>query len=384
MSSDGTRRTGAYVPPHRRGHAAAATASSASIKSGGGGPTSAAPAGARFDLPSRDGRRQYPHSTRRHPSSWDECPRPTDVEHNTDSSSIHSSRLVHDPHTRVCCINLASRPDKWRSVEAEARRAGGNTLVAKMERWEAVLGSRLVGQAAVLDAPPPHDSIDDWRALVQQDWDATKNAQYARRVTPGPRRMSAGEIGCALSHVGLWKSLLDQQQQPHSASSSTNAERMLVLEDDLQFTSYQGRPRFLLALDKALALLPDDWGILYLGFSSRGPRARVNAVEEAAASSSSSNPFDPPVELYQPTYGFHTHAYLLTTAAAARLVEALPVVGPLDVWLADNEWFGIPTYCSVIPNEGWYNEREQVYEGANLVSQQKQRLSSDVSQSAHS
>jgi GR25 family glycosyltransferase involved in LPS biosynthesis len=372
MSSDGARRTGAYVPPHRRGQAAAAATTTTPSNSRSTTKSTSPGVGSRFDPPpSGERRRHHLQTTRHQPSPRDERLPTDDVDRNSSNSL-----LVHDPHTRVCCINLASRPDKWRSVQAEARRAGGSALVAKIERWEAVLGSELVEQPAA-----SQDGDDGWRAMVQEDWDATKNAQYARRVTPGPRRMSPGEIGCAMSHVGLWKNLLlRQQQQP---PPPTSAERLLVLEDDFQFTSYQGRPRFLPVLDKALQLLPGDWGILYLGFSSRGPRVRVEAVETKVASLPP-NPFDPPVELYQPTYGFHTHAYLLTTAAAARLVEALPVVGPLDVWLADNEWFGIPTYCSVIPNEGWYNETEQAYEGANLVSQQKQRLSSDVSQSAHS
>ena len=116
---------------------------------------------------------------------------------------------------------------------------------------------------------------------------------------------------------------------------------------------------------------------MYLGFSARGPRHYINDVDEVVE-----DPVhDPPIRLYQPTYGFHTHAYMITKSAAEKLLQALPVKGPIDVWLADNHWFDIPTYCSVIANEGWYNETTQEREGANLVGQKKWKLSSDVDQS---
>jgi hypothetical protein len=57
-------------------------------------------------------------------------------------------------------------------------------------------------------------------------------------------------------------------------------------------------------------------------------------------------------------------------------------VGPIDVWLADNQWFGLPVYCAVIAGEGWKNA-EGNYEGAPLVGQHRGRgTKSDIVQSS--
>ena len=49
--------------------------------------------------------------------------------------------------------------------------------------------------------------------------------------------------------------------------------------------------------------------------------------------------------------------------------------GPVDVWLADNNWFGLNVYCAVVANEGYNNE------GAFLISQQRHKSDSDIRQS---
>ena len=49
--------------------------------------------------------------------------------------------------------------------------------------------------------------------------------------------------------------------------------------------------------------------------------------------------------------------------------------GPVDVWLADNNWFGLNVNCAVVANEGYNNE------GAFLISQQRHKSDSDIRQS---
>jgi hypothetical protein len=43
--------------------------------------------------------------------------------------------------------------------------------------------------------------------VCQTTWDATKNAQYGRKATPGIKRISPGKW-MYLSHVALWKELV--------------------------------------------------------------------------------------------------------------------------------------------------------------------------------
>ena len=47
----------------------------------------------------------------------------------------------------------------------------------------------------------------------------------------------------------------------------------------------------------------------------------------------------------------------------------------VDVWLADNEWFGLNIYCCVVANEGWHGQ------GASLISQRRHDTKSDIAQS---
>jgi len=353
----------AYVPPHRRRPRETAEVVATSKTDLPCEPTTTRGRGG--DRPMHEIRRSYES---RHKD-----------ERNYRQRSHHPApRAFAIPNTRICCINLPNRIDKWKSVMGEAYRVGGDHFCQQIEKLDAVEGScwlecssdnsnnNSFKQQGNKDRTWTHD-------MVQVEWDATQNAQYSHRVTPGLRTMTDGEVGCALSHVLLWKSHIEESNVPY----------MMILEDDCTFAMHRGgRSRFPRAFQKAMEMLPIDWGIFYLGFSSRGSRRYVNNDSEASVLTSDATD-DPRVQIYQPTYGFHTHAYMITQEAASRLLSALPVSGPIDVWLADNQWFGIPTYCSIIANEGWYNESTKQYDGTNLVSQKKWKLSSDVDQSAH-
>jgi GR25 family glycosyltransferase involved in LPS biosynthesis len=200
--------------------------------------------------------------------------------------------------------------------------------------------------------------------------------------------MSTGEVGCALSHIALWRQLVENDDKTC----------MMVLEDDAIFTKKNGKSRFVSALEEAWNQLPENnWGLLYLGFSSRGERIYIdnnsNVNGDGIGSKTRKLPADqhrswptkhraPEVQLYKPEYGFHTHAYIITKTAAKVLLNNLPCQGPIDVWLADNKWFDIHVYCAVITNEGWKLE-DGTYEGSVLVRQNRhQGCKTDVAQSS--
>ena len=139
---------------------------------------------------------------------------------------------------------------------------------------------------------------------------------------------------------------------------------------------------FLRAFRTVHSILPEDWDIFYLGFSDRGERRDLVSRRAAAVHYNEGdikegrNEDDLVVQLFRPTYGFHTHAYAIRQSAAEKLLQELPVVGPIDVWLADNQWFGLNVYCAMIANEGWKNT------GAPLVGQD--RSSGTTSSVGHS
>ena len=245
---------------------------------------------------------------------------------------------------RICCINLKSRPDKWRGFLGRARSIPC-LVEEKLERIEAVDGQH------VLDV-----SSRELGTEVSLEWDTTTNSLWDRHVDPGTRRATAGEIGCALSHVALWRQLAESESD----------QSMLVLEDDAAFR----RNNFLQAFKEAWSILPTKWDIFYLGISDRGDRSdfRRSPVHGSGSDSHLT------IELFRPEYGFHTHSYSITKGAAKRLLEELPVVGPVDVWLADNNWFGMNVHCAIVANEGWKRR------GSNLILQDRSH-GSDIDQS---
>jgi hypothetical protein len=94
------------------------------------------------------------------------------------------------------------------------------------------------------------------------------------------------------------------------------------------------------------------------------------------------------VQLFRPTYGFYTHAYAISKSAASKLVSHLPVAAPLDVWLADNDWFGLNVYCGAVIHHNKYNRTTAKDgliglkgKGVSLIAQR--RVDSDIVHSAH-
>ena len=271
--------------------------------------------------------------------------------------------LAHKTFSRVFCINRASRCDKWNTIQ-EGARFVGESFARKMERFEAIEGTSLQVELHMND--------------VVLDWDCTQNAKYSRHIplntqSPCMRVMTSREVGCALSHIAIWRQFAGDTTSEENSS-------VLILEDDAIFTTFQGKSRFAKAVANTMKKVPDEWDILYLGFSSLGERHYVDARVAPSINSQCStqfrprvvrwqSPLDPDIQLYQPTYGNHTHAYAITKKAASTLVHHhIPIQGPIDLWLADNHWFGLAVYCAEIANEGWKLD-DGTFEGIDLVRQ---------------
>ena len=266
-------------------------------------------------------------------------------------------RYIAEKFTRICCINLKRRRDRWETFCSRTKASLGehSAMRNKVERFEAVDGTLIMEQRCSNNDYDFHD-----QEFPNLQWDATKNALYDHHIqAPMAKLMTPGEVGCAMSHVRLWKEL---------AELDVENATMLILEDDAVFYGRKSGRKFVDAMKQVWKALPSDWDVLYLGFSDRGERHYI--VTDPKGSSNSCE-----IHLFRPTYGFHTHAYVLKASAAQVLLGNLPVNGPLDVWLADNEWFGLNVYCSVVANEGWEGQ------GAWLVSQRRHDTKSDIGQS---
>lgn len=312
----------------------------------------------------------------------------------------------------IRCINLAQRPQQWEQFHDHCRRIGPE-FWNKVVRFDAVDGQEAVRQAQGVPLAASGDVVEDGNSArkaaaaaaesslrldptgrigieVAWEWDPTQNSLWDRHVAPGIiRQMTPGEIGCALSHISLWKELAKKEPEDCDSTivnsgSIQNLQplslSMMIFEDDASFLKQsrrrhtkRGTPtpdksadRFLNAFRTAHKILPGDWDIFYLGFSDRGERKDVRSGRTAGNYEEGEEEEDDlVVQIFKPTYGFHTHAYVINQSAASRLLQNLPVVGPIDVWLADHQWFGLNVYCAIVANEGWKNT------GAPLVGQDR-------------
>jgi GR25 family glycosyltransferase involved in LPS biosynthesis len=319
---------------------------------------------------------------------------------NDDNKNTAANKLLFcEAFSFIRCINLKNRPEQYDKFVYHFQCRIGSEFVNQLKRFDAVNGKEVV-----MASSSSIDFVDD----VALEWDTTTNSLWDRHVKPGLiRQMTPGEIGCALSHISLWKELVtmvddkEEEEQEQEQQVEQRSRSMLIFEDDAAFLNNGGQQRkdrrdnnandndnananvddrFIRAFEKAWKILPKDWDIFYLGFSDRGERKELidSSLSSSSSPSSSSslndngddddNEDDLVVQIFKPTYGFHTHAYAIRKSAAKKLLHNLPAVGPIDVWLADNQWFGLNVYCSIIANEGYKNTGSPlVYQDRSMI-----------------
>ncbi len=86
--------------------------------------------------------------------------------------------------------------------------------------------------------------------LSPEELSAAYNPQHS--IEKGLRAIKKNEIGCALSHLGVYKKMLDD-----------NIDKMIILEDDAILDK-----EFVEALD-IIEYLPDNWELFLFGYSSK-------------------------------------------------------------------------------------------------------------------
>merc|ERR1739841_175599 len=69
--------------------------------------------------------------------------------------------------------------------------------------------------------------------------------------------LTDGSIGCALSHMTIWKDIVEQCCHGKANSDS----KFLVIEDDCLFTDGMSED----LLSQRMSQVPEDWEIVFLG-----------------------------------------------------------------------------------------------------------------------
>lgn len=205
----------------------------------------------------------------------------------------------------ITVINLDRQPLRWALVTRELgrfRTSDGIPLTSITQRLEAIDARDGRSAAATADVDVMYKVGDQLH--VQPD------ARLAECFSEDePVRMTQQEVAVARSHVEAWKAV----------ATGTN-DFVLVLEDDVWIT-----PGAAAAINRgwrtARRRCAGDGGpkLLYLSYSDAGGPA----VREDTAGG-----------VFRPVSGlWFLSGYVLSREGAAELLRAMPVVGPVDLWM---------------------------------------------------
>ncbi len=205
----------------------------------------------------------------------------------------------------ILVVNLDRQPGRLRRTMRELR------------RFRTFDGASLASLARRL---PAVDARDGRAVAATADVDPTYPLGHQLHVQPSARleecfgadepiRMTRQEVAVARSHIEVWKAVASG---PH--------DHVLVLEDDVWF-----RPGAAAAVDRGWRAAWErhraDGGphLLYLSYADAGKSAERADVCRA---------------LFRPLRGlWFLSGYVLSREGAAMLLRAMPVVGPVDMWM---------------------------------------------------
>mmetsp|Transcript_109344 Transcript_109344/g.273900 ORF Transcript_109344/g.273900 Transcript_109344/m.273900 type:complete len:368 (+) Transcript_109344:76-1179(+) len=194
-------------------------------------------------------------------------------------------------------INLERRPDR---MDGCGRRLEASCPDLRFARFAATDGkvTSIRTSDVATSWHTARNVVYQKQRSIRKGWDDLDS--YQERRLP----LSAGERGCASSHIRAWQ---------HCLELAGGSERpLLVLEDDAAPT-----PEFSQSLTRALAALPSDASILYLGYSQAADWRREVSPD-----------------LVEAEYVWTTVGYIIWPAGARALLSQLPVTEPVDNWMA--------------------------------------------------
>lgn len=207
---------------------------------------------------------------------------------------------------RIYVINLDRQRDRWHHVgrELSRLRAGsGDPLTSLTRRFSAIDARYREGR--------PDDSLLQPQYSFADHLTVEPNPLQGADLEPRDIRidMTSQEIAVALSHIAVWKLIV-----------ASGVSYTLVLEDDVYF------PRgFARSVDKAWIELADrEIGgeavdLVYLSFKEVGRQIGSGQTLQM---------------LRRPTRGlWQLSGYVLSQSGAQKLIDLLPVRGPIDLWM---------------------------------------------------
>ena len=132
--------------------------------------------------------------------------------------------------------------------------------------------------------------------------------ELKRRYISPNSKLSNAEVGCFLSHLSLWKILVDSDQ-----------ERMTIFEDD---------SRTLLKVEdinEYVDSVTEEYSILYLGKALADCVAMKKVEVEGRGRD----------RVYEADYVLCFHAYVITRETAEKLLSSEATASPIDLWVVN-------------------------------------------------
>jgi len=194
-------------------------------------------------------------------------------------------------------VNLGRRPDRMAGC---SERISLNCPWLRHSRFEATDGrqTRIGLDEVAMSWNTGTNVVYQRKRAIRKGWDDLDSYEVR------DLELSPGERGCSSSHINAWRHCLEQ--------AGDTDRPMMVLEDDAAPT-----PAFTSTLRRALAVLPSDAHVLYLGYSQAAEWRR-----------------DLSENLAECEYVWTTVGYIIWPAAARLFLSRLPIDGPVDNWMA--------------------------------------------------
>lgn len=190
-------------------------------------------------------------------------------------------------------INMDRNPDRLRHFKQQF--SASDLVDLSFTRFPGVDGSRLDIQGLVTPKA--------YREIVGAEKDGFRTKHY---------QLTRGAVGCALSHLGVWRALLNSDK-----------EAALIFEDDVVLD-----PRILSKLSAQQQVIPDDWDIVLLGYFCNKCTRRAG--------------------YRQVLRFFGCHAYVISRRAVDKILRygVLPIGQQIDALLSEMTEEGkLNVYC---------------------------------------
>ncbi len=205
----------------------------------------------------------------------------------------------------ILIVNLDRQPLRLRRTLRELARfrtSDGARLSSLARRLAAVDARDGRAVAATSDVDETYSLAD--QLYVQPDSRLEECFSANERV-----RMTRQEVAVARSHVEAWKSI-----------AKGSCEYVLVLEDDIWFRH------------GAAVAIDEGWDAASKRFSGKaGPHLLYLSYSDAGGTETRTDVCE---KLFRPLRGlWFLSGYVLSRQGAQTLLEAMPVVGPVDMWI---------------------------------------------------